>query len=262
MESLLKLTPEIALGIKRVFTDIDDTLTTEGKLIGEAYQALWKLKEAGVGVVPVTGRPAGWCDLIARQWPVEGIVGENGALAYYEKDGNLIRYYHPDVAKEDEQKKLAQVRDVILREVPGSRVSKDQFARLYDLAIDFCEESPDLGLEEAMRIAEIFRRMGAHAKISSIHVNGWFGNYDKLSMVKLFTNKRWGLNLDSHRYEFLFCGDSPNDEPMFSYFPYSCGVANICDFQDTMTSLPAYTSSLRGGHGFVELADVLLDARK
>ena len=261
MQSLDTMTPDIARKIRAVFTDIDDTLTTGGKLPGDAYQALWRLHDAGIAVVPVTGRPAGWCDLIARQWPVEGVVGENGALAYYEQDGRLIRLYHPDVAGDDAQERLRTVKEAVLQEVPHSRVAKDQFARLYDLAIDFSEEPPHLDLGVADQIAEVFRRMGARAKVSSIHVNGWFGDYDKLSMTRLFTRERWGLDLDEHREEFLFCGDSLNDEPMFAWFPYACGVANVHDFKDAMTSLPKFGTSGRGGEGFCQLADRLLELR-
>ena len=252
------MSEQVAKDIRILFTDIDDTLTTQGKLSAEVYEALWRLHCAGIAVVPVTGRPAGWCDLIARQWPVAGVVGENGALCFFEKDGKLNRLYHSHAEQGD---RLNKIREVVLREVQGSRVSKDQFARLFDLAIDFCEEPPDLGREAAQKIASIFSKMGANAKISSIHVNGWFGDYDKLAMVQAFVESRWGLNFHESESEFFFCGDSPNDEPMFAAFTHSCGVANIRDFWNELNHYPSFVADKRGGAGFCELVDTILGLR-
>jgi len=258
-----KFPAEVARTIAGVFMDIDDTLTSEGKLTATAYTALWRLKAEGLRVVPVTGRPAGWCDLIARQWPVDGVVGENGALAFYEVDGRLQRIEHPEVAGTDAQERLAKVRDRILAEVPGTRVAKDQPYRLYDLAVDFCEEPPDLGLETAEVIHGIFTRMGACAKISSIHVNGWFGDYDKLSMVKILAERLWQVDIADARDTYVFCGDSPNDAPMFEFFPHACAVANIKPFveQNKISHTPRYITKAPGGEGFAEWVDILLRRR-
>ncbi|MBT3276318.1 MAG: HAD-IIB family hydrolase, partial [Spirochaetales bacterium] len=160
-------------GIKFICTDIDDTLTRDGKLKPEAYQALWSLHDADLKVIPVTGRPAGWCDLIARQWPVDAVVGENGAFAFYLEDSFLNHMYFPAIASQESGRRLDELLDVIRKEIPECRVSKDQFSRKFDLAIDFCEEPPDLGFETAQRIAALCELHGATAKISSIHVNAW-----------------------------------------------------------------------------------------
>jgi HAD superfamily hydrolase (TIGR01484 family) len=256
------LPPAVARQIAGVFTDIDGTITAGGKLPAKAFDALWRLHDAGLRVVPVTGRPAGWCDLIAREWPVDGVVGENGALAFAEKDGALIRSFHPRAADGEVRARLDEVRAAILAEIPGARVAKDQPYRQFDLAIDFCEEPPDLGLEAAQAIKTIFERFGAHAKVSSIHVNGWFGDYDKLSMVKLFCRERWAFELDQVRERYIFCGDSPNDEPMFAYFPNACGVANIAAFAGQLKALPRFVADGSGAAGFVEIVDALLAQRR
>jgi HAD superfamily hydrolase (TIGR01484 family) len=248
----------VAKRLRGVLCDIDDTLTSAGKLPAVAYNALWDLARAGLTVVPVTGRPAGWCDLIAREWPVAGVVGENGALAFYEHEGRLHRVFHPE-AKRDARARLNAIEREVLAQVPGSRVAQDQAYRLFDLAIDYCEEPPNLGPEAAERIREIFARRGAHAKVSSIHVNGWFGDYDKLSMTRMFVGEILGLGL--HPDEWVFCGDSPNDEPMFAYFPHACGVANVAAFAARMQHKPGYVASLAGGDGFAEIAATLLAAR-
>lgn len=247
---------ENAFPIKYILTDIDDTITQDGKLPAESYAALWDLHNAGYKVMPVTGRPAGWCDLMIRQWPVDAVVGENGAFVYYFAGKQLKTFTHPSVAGMDVREKLAAVKEAALQGVPGCRIAKDQFSRIYDLAIDFNEDPPYLGLEAAEKIKEICVSLGAEAKISSIHVNTWFGEYDKLSMTRLFLQTIWKeQNLQE---KVLFFGDSPNDEPMFAYFPNSCAVANIKPFVSKMKHLPAYVTQKEFGSGFAEAIGHLL----
>ena len=212
-------------------------------------------------MIPVTGRPAGWCDLIVRQWPIDAVVGENGALAFYQKNQGVKRLYHPDVADASTHAKLDIVRQAILEAVPQSRVSQDQFARQFDLAIDFAEDEPRLGLDAAESIRKVFETHGAKAKISSIHVNGWFGNYDKLSMVLLLAKTLWQEHCDVVQERYLFCGDSPNDEPLFEAFAHSCGVANITPFVPSLAHTPTYICASNGGRGFKELVDIIISRR-
>lgn len=247
MRPFREIEAEQVRSIKYILCDIDDTLTNAGKLTAEAYSALWKLRDAGYEVIPVTGRPAGWCDLIVRQWPVSAVVGENGAFAYYERAGKKQVLTHPNVAK-DFEARLEAVKQAVLEQVPGSRVSKDQFSRIYDLAIDFREEPPLLSFDDAERIRACCVSMGAEAKVSSIHVNTWFGKYNKLDMSLRTLAELFGeTNAQQH---VLFFGDSPNDEPMFRYFPLSCGVENIKPFLGTLQHLPAFIADGEGGFGF------------
>ncbi|OGQ92015.1 MAG: hypothetical protein A2289_23110 [Deltaproteobacteria bacterium RIFOXYA12_FULL_58_15] len=262
MRPISQMSKSVAAHLSGIFMDIDGTLTDGGRLLAEAYSALWRLHAAGLRVVPVTGRPAGWCDLIVRQWPVDAVVGENGAFALWLEDGHRHELVHPDITTGDAQKRLVVVRDAILSDVPGSRVAKDQPFRRYDLAIDFCEEPPDLGLDAADRIREVFVEHGAHAKISSIHVNGWYGDYDKLTMVELLAENLWGIDIRGDRDRYGFCGDSPNDEPMFEFFPHACAVANVLPFANRMGSLPQYVTGGSGGIGFAEMVDVILEKRR
>ena len=146
--------------------------------------------------------------------------------------------------------------------MPGCALASDQFCRVADIAIDFCEDVPALPKSEVERIAALMRAAGMTAKISSIHVNGWFGDYDKLSMARRLMQERYGIDLDRERQRYLFIGDSPNDEPMFGYFPQAVGVANVAEFTADMTHPPAYVTDGRGGDGFVELAQRLLKARR
>lgn len=242
-----------------LFTDIDDTLTDHGQLGAEAYSALWRLQTAGIQVVPVTGRPAGWCEMIARQWPVAGVVGENGGFYFRYQDRKMKRHFvFDEQTRHLNQKKLENIRSQVLAEVPGCAIASDQFSRLMDLAVDFAEDVGPLTESAIDQIVHIFTRSGAQAKVSSIHVNGWFGNYDKLSMCKIFTEIELGKNLDLTNREFAFTGDSPNDEPMFAFFENSAAVANIQAFLPRIRHQPKYVASQAGGLGFVEIAQQLI----
>lgn len=253
--------------IRVVFTDIDDTLTTDGRLTHHAFKALWDLHSAGIAVVPVTGRPAGWCDHFARMWPVAGIVGENGAFyyRYNEKKKKLESSYLLDSNERATlQKKLAKVQRKILRAVPGSAVASDQAFRIHDLAIDFCEDVPALSQTEIQKIVEIFEKEGATAKVSSIHVNGWFGSWDKVSMIKRISLDVLGLDLERpiHNRKAVYVGDSPNDEPAFAFFKHSIGVANIREFTSQLVHPPKYVTKKKGGSGFQEVARRIIRAQK
>ena len=250
--------------IRGVFTDIDDTMTTEGKLTARAYAACERLRDAGFLVVPITGRPAGWCDHIARMWPVDGVVGENGAFYFRYEAGKrslIKRFLVSDRERAINRRRLDDLRDDILARVPGTAVASDQLYREADLAIDYCEDVPALAREAVGRIVAIMTAAGATAKVSSIHVNGWFGSYDKLSMTRIMMAECFDVDIEAEKETFVFIGDSPNDAPMFRFFTNSVGVANVADFGERLADAPAYVSSGRSGEGFVEVAALLLGER-
>lgn len=245
-----------------LFTDIDDTLTDHGQLHAEPYAALWKLKNAGIQVVPVTGRPAGWCEMIARFWPVHGVVGENGGFYFRYHEKKMKRHFvFDETARLKNQQKLEKIKNEVLSEVAGCAVATDQFSRLMDLAIDFAEDVGPLSDTAVNKIVEIFNKNGAQAKVSSIHVNGWYGSYDKLSMCKEYAKREMNIDLESANKKFAFSGDSPNDEPMFQFFEHSFAVANIKNFINRIQSKPAYIAHNEGGSGFVEIAERLIQSR-
>ena len=255
--------PQLA-AVRAVLTDIDDTLTTDGKLHAVAFSALERLRAAGLLVVPVTGRPAGWCDHIARMWPVDAVVGENGAFWFRhdERAGKLVKRYV--IGAREREKRTARLEAIaarVLREVPGCAIASDQPYREADLAIDFREDVQELPREAVARIVAILEQEGLTAKVSSIHVNGWFGGYDKLSTSRLLLAEDFGIDADAERSRIVFAGDSPNDQPMFGFFPNAVGVANVRDMQDLMTVLPAWVTPSRGSAGFAELAGAILCAR-
>ena len=191
-------------------------------------------------------------------------MGENGAFYFWfdEEERRLKkRFLDPDAVRAEKRQRLTRVRDAILSTVVGSALASDQHYREADLAIDTCEDVPPLSAEAVAEICRIFQAHGATCKVSSIHVNGWFGEYDKLGMVKRFVAERLGMDLDALRERFAYCGDSPNDEPMFGYFPVSVAVKNVEGFLDRMQLLPRYITSREGGEGFAEFATLVLRYR-
>jgi HAD superfamily hydrolase (TIGR01484 family) len=256
MKPLSELDPR---GVRAVLLDIDETLTTAGKLTAGAYAALERLQHAGLRVVPVTGRPAGWCDHIARMWPVDAVVGENGAFYFFHNADRLEkRFQDSEAVRADKRARLHAVAEQILAAVPGCALASDQPYRETDLAIDYCEDVPPLPVEAAQRIAELMRQAGLTAKVSSIHVNGWLGEYDKLGMTRRLFSERFGLDLGSANRGVVYAGDSPNDAPMFAFFEKSVGVANVRRFEHLLTDKPKYVTRAASGAGFAELADHLL----
>lgn len=269
MTPLAACPPATLAAVQGVLTDIDETVSTEGRLTAEAYGALEALKAAGLLVVPVTGRPAGWCDHIARFWPVDAVVGENGAFwMWHDRSGGQTggklrtRFVQSEAERAEGRHRLEAVRVQVLREVPGAGIASDQPYRAADLAIDFREDVPPLPAADVARIVAVFEAHGAHAKVSSIHVNGWFGDYDKLTTARLMMRELFGVDLDALRERYLFAGDSPNDAPMFGYFPNAVGMANVGDFAGRLDHQPRWVTSARSGAGFVELARALLAARR
>lgn len=264
MRPLDEMPREVASGIIGVFADIDDTLTTDGRLPAVAYDALERLQDAGLFVAPITGRPAGWCDMIARFWPVSGVVGENGAFyfAYDRSERKMIRVFaDDDETRARNRRALAALGERILASVPGAAIAADQGYRETDLAIDFCEDVTPLDRKAVEAIVAQFEKAGATAKVSSIHVNGWFGHYDKLSMSRRFSKEQLGIDLEREMARIVFVGDSPNDAPMFGFFPNACGVANVRDFEGRIDAEPAWVAESRGGEGFVEVAEAVLANR-
>jgi len=247
--------------IRFVLTDIDDTLTTDGRLTAAAYSALERLSGRGLTVIAVTGRPAGWCDMIARFWPVDAVIGENGAFWFrYDRQSRQMtrRFWLDEQQRAEARRRLDRLAAEIPTQVPGARVAADQPYRAADLAIDFAEDTGPLPLAAADRIAGLMRDAGAEARISSIHVNGWFGDWDKLAMTRRLFAEAYGADLDRCRDEVAFIGDSPNDAPMFGFFPYAVAVANIRPFLDRVETSPTYVTEAAAGAGFVEFAEMLL----
>ena len=245
-----------------LLTDIDDTLTENGLLPAASLVAIERVEQAGIAVIPVTGRPAGWCDHIARMWPVAAVVGENGAFYFsYDRRRRKMRqcFAKNEQERGRDRERLELLRTQIVSEVPGAGIASDQDYRIADLAIDFREDVDPLPEKEIKQIVRIFEENGATAKISSIHVNGWFGTYDKLSMTRICLRDLLGVDVDRDNEKIGYVGDSPNDSPMFHCFENSVGVANVADF--AVDFPPKWITTRRCSGGFVEFAELLLTAQ-
>jgi HAD superfamily hydrolase (TIGR01484 family) len=248
--------------IKFILTDIDDTLTSDGILKSNAYQAMERLTDSGYKVIPVTGRCAGWCDHIARMWPVNGVVGENGAFFFsYDHDNKKMNNLYSQT--EDERREnfilLNQIKKTILESVSGTAEASDQDYRITDLAIDFAEDVPKLSQNKIDEIVNIAEQNGAIAKISSIHVNCWIGEHNKLTTSLKILKENFGLDDTEIQNNVIFIGDSPNDSLMFGFFKNSVGVANVADLLDSIENAPKFITSNFSGDGFVELANFIID---
>ncbi len=255
----------ICSSLEFVFTDIDDTITEDGMMPPETLEAVYRLDENGIKVVLVTGRPAGWCDYFARMWPVAAVVGENGAF-YFSYDRGKKKMSRVYLVSEEERsenrKRLDVLKEEILRAVPGCRISADQPFRIADLAVDISEDVEPLGSADVDRICEIAGRAGAAYKISSIHVNCWFGEYDKLTCFGRFISDYTGKPISEVQERIVYVGDSPNDGPMFAGLKYSVAVANIKKYLDNLDSLPAFVTENPAAGGFSEFVGILLRKRK
>ena len=269
MQALSEWPAQARQRIIGVFTDIDDTLTTDGAITGEALQALGALKGAGLHVIAITGRPVGWSEPFARSWPVDSIVAENGAVALIRgasagappaPTGALHKLYQQDAATRVANfARMQQVAQRVLREVPGAVLSQDSPGRETDIAIDhseFTRLSPE-GIAQAVRIMQA---EGMSATVSSIHVNGWFGDHNKLAGAHWIVQQLVGRDLAAEMDRWAYVGDSTNDQLMFEAFAHSVGVANIRRFAAELSHWPRYVTPSERGAGFAEVAAALLSA--
>jgi len=243
-----------------VFTDIDDTLTAHGALAPAALAALQALQVAGVPVVAITGRPLGWSEPFARDWPLQAIVAENGAAALI-RDGSrvLTEFTQDEATRAANALRLRAAAARVLREVPGATLARDSAGRITDIAIDHSEFA---FLDEAAiaRVVALMHEEGLNATVSSIHVNGWFGEHTKLSAAHWMLRRLYGRELEPEIGRWLYVGDSTNDQLMFSAFPLSVGVANLRRFAAQLHTWPAYITAGERGEGFAEVASALLAA--
>ncbi len=248
--------------IAGVLTDIDDTLTTDGAITPDALGALAALREAGLQVMAVTGRPVGWSEPFAMEWPVQAIVAENGAVALVRgPDGRLHKFYQQDATTRARNfQRLQDLLQAIEQVVPGAKRAQDSAGRETDIAIDHSEFT-QLPAERVEQVVGLMRRAGLHATVSSIHINGWIGDHDKFSGACWIVRELLGRDLQAEIGRWVYVGDSTNDERMFAGFPQAVGVANIRRFAERLQHLPAYVAEGERGAGFAQVARAVLAAR-
>lgn len=252
--------------VEAIFTDVDGTLTTKGKLSSQVLRAIEWLNAHHVKVVLVSGRPAGWGEAWVRQWPVAGAIMENGGLHFaWRKEGGgerLVKSYpQPEKQRLADRKKLQAHVQAALAHVPGAQLSSDSIYTEVDLAIDYAEDV-DLGQGAAAKLEAFLAKRGVNAVRSSVHVNCWLGNFDKLTAVRRFVKVEWKKSVRPNERRYAYVGDSFNDAPMFGAFPLSIGVANVRDVLEDLEHKPAFITRAREGKGFGEIADALMRSRR
>ena len=257
MRPLAQWEPRQIIG---VFTDIDDTLTTDGAITPDALQALADLKAAGLLVVPITGRPVGWSQPFAAQWPVDAIVAENGAVALVHTDGQPLTklYQHAATTRAANFARMQEVLSQIEQSITGAKRSQDSAGRETDIAIDHSEFThlPQGAIDQVVRTMQA---AGMTATVSSIHINAWFGEHSKLSGARWIVQQLWGRDLDAEMNRWVYVGDSTNDQIMFEHFAHSVGVANIQRFATQLTHPPRFVTPSERGAGFAEMVSRVMN---
>jgi HAD superfamily hydrolase (TIGR01484 family) len=256
------LPTEALRAVRGVLTDIDDTLTRDGAIEPEALAALQQLRDAGLPVMAITGRPMGWSEPFARRWPIDAIVAENGAVALFRDRQQVlqIEYAQDEATRRTNAQRLREVAQQVLQQVPGARLARDSAGRATDIAIDH-SEFEHLDAARIAQVVAVMRAHGMNATVSSIHVNGWFGEHTKLSGARWIVQRLLGRGLDAERDRWLYVGDSTNDQAMFAHFPLSVGVANLLRFAGELEVWPAFMAPGERGRGFAQVAAALLAAR-
>jgi len=259
MRSLLPL-PEQLTGIKYVLSDVDDTITSQGQLRPDTYQAIHQLVDAGIIFIPITGGCAGWCDSFARLWPCAAVIGENGGFYIKKQQDSTLDYHfwHSENERISNQKQLLALAQSAIEIVPQVSLAKDQAYRLVDAAIDYNQDNKDISPTQVAQVLEVFHSAGARANASSIHVNAWFGDYSKRAMAQKLLAQEYQLSSEKMREQVLFIGDSLNDESMFEFFPNSVGVANIASSLEALKHHPTWITQKPNGCGFNQMVDALL----
>ena len=258
--------------IQGIFTDIDDTLTTDGAITPDALAALGELKASGLSVIAITGRPVGWSETFAAVWPVDAIVAENGAVLLQKMHKNELQpnaygsnqllksYQQGDALRTQNYARMQQVGQRILRDVPGTLLAQDSAGRETDMAIDHSEFT-QLPLEKIAKVVAVMQSEGMCATVSSIHINGWFGAHNKLAGARWAVRELFNRDLDEEIDHWAYVGDSTNDQLMFEAVPNAIGVANVRRFEAQLTHLPRYITVGARGAGFTEVARAVLSAQ-
>jgi HAD superfamily hydrolase (TIGR01484 family) len=261
MQPIAELSAAQARGLTGVVFDVDDTLTRAGRLEQVAYAALWQLRDAGLRLLAVTGRPLGFAEVIARTWPVHAAVGENGAGFIRDTEAGLqVGYYAPEAERTAHAALLARVRARVARDAPFARFSDDSWARRCDVAWDVAERM-QLSAAQIAELRRLIESEGARCLVSSVHAHAVAGQYDKATGAVLAGREALGCDVAADRERWLFVGDSGNDAAAFSFFPLSAGVSNVRAHLHALQTPPRFVSDADRGRGFAEIAQHVLALR-
>jgi hydroxymethylpyrimidine pyrophosphatase-like HAD family hydrolase len=254
VSSFSRLEAQSLLG---VLFDLDDTFLEHTTLTLDAYRALFALREVGLSLIVLTGRPASWAEMIVRMWPVDAAIAENGSVAYTLRDRVPVLLDPAAGARRTSRRaRLELLVQQVRKELPQLSPANDVLGRLTDYTFDIGEtQHPPANIVE--RAIELAHQHGARTTRSSVHLHLTFDRMDKGSgAIALLTHL--GHDATSVRGKFAFVGDSQNDATAFATFSATCGVANL---SGQFSLLPKYKTSLPKSAGFCQFADRLFQLR-
>lgn len=241
--------------IKYIISDVDDTITKNGKLYPHVLEAIWRAKLSGRTIILVTGGSVGWSDCYIRQWPIDAVIAESGAVMLcHDSDGSIMQIINPVIDK----KMVMEKRRALLNYTSPFPFSSDQCARFFDIAYD----KKKMDHTEIKALKNTLIMFGANFSESSIHINAWFGNYDKKSSLKYFLPNVLGISEEDYLKNGIYLGDSYNDQPLFEYIPLSIGMHTVEDNRENFEILPQYITRGTSGDGWCEVIVSLLKERK
>jgi HAD superfamily hydrolase (TIGR01484 family) len=262
MRPLDALPADDARRLRGLLFDLDDTLLSHGLLTRAAYDALWSLRDAGLALVAVTGRPCGWGQVLARQWPVDGCVTENGAV-HVRRDGATIAVEDAcdEATRRGRRVRLAGIVERVRAAVPEARLTDDVDLRRSDVTWDVGERvrMPE---DRVRAIVAVIEDAGARWSRSSVHLHATYDADDKASGVLRFLYARLGVEAGAAIARFAFVGDSGNDASCFAAFRTTFGVANVRAAARSLSLPPRYVAPRPMGDGFADVAAALLAARR
>jgi len=248
--------PGIFSSVRFLLTDMDETLTFNGRLAAATYAALEQLQQAGICVIPVTAAPAGWCDQMARMWPVNGVIGENGGFFFRrENHGHGLKrsFWHGEQSA-DVMPRLLAIGHDIMRRIPLARFAEDQAFRLTSLAF---ARTGDAALEQEIVVA--LADEGLNTTINNLWILAWTGTYDKLAAARKVLEEEYQIDDATAQQSLLYSGDSVNDAPMFMHYRHTVGVSTVRQYLAQLPKAPAWITDGPGGSGFVQAARAVLD---
>jgi len=261
VKPLSALPTEEARRLRGLLFDLDDTVLTHGLLTRLAYGAMWDLRDAGLKLVAVTGRPSGWGEPLARQWPIDGCVTENGAVHLVREGKGVARKDACDAIERSSRRiRLASLVERVRERVPEARLTDDVEARRSDVTWDIGERAK-LPEGRVQAIAQAIDEAGARWTRSSVHLHATYDKDDKATGTLRFLSRQLGEDAGAAVTRFAFIGDSGNDAACFAAFRTTFGVANVRAAVRHLTVPPRYVADRSMGEGFAEIAAEILRKR-
>ncbi len=250
-------------GIRGLLTDIDDTLTTNGRLTAEVLSALESLGQAGLRLIAVTGRPTYWAQPLLRLCDFDAVIAENGASAFWLDDKGMQQaWFYADASTRILHRHALESLALRLRDrFPAIPVADDAPQRVGDLTFDIGEQVEPLAQHLVDEAAAFVRKEGFFATSSSIHLHASVAEFSKQATTQRILADVFGVADADARRDYVFIGDSGNDATMFAHYPLSIGVANVARHVSRLSRPPAYIAEQAYGAGFVEAAQAILKAR-